>query len=338
MVSIKLRGAENYLSWSALFGPIFRRYKLIGIIDCSEPCPAPFLCDSNGNRTSTPNPAYESWYEKDQNILIWLNSTLSEDILPFTVGVSTSRELWRILEQRFAAGSDTHIHQLRSQLQSCQKGNMSISAYFQKLKELSTALAKAGAPVSDRDLITIILNGLPDDFEAFVDAVNLCIDQTSVDELHGLLLSKEISIARKKKVIGSPAAEPWEFQGSHNFKGNFGNFNRNFGSFGRNNGNFNRSLNNGGNRGNSGNNRNQNKSGSGGNRNNFNRNFGTFDRGSSSGGYHPCQLCGSTSHQAIDCYDRLNPTVQGRVPMDKLAARCAHKINKPSPSLWLADS
>nr|XP_028946353.1 myb-like protein I [Malus domestica] len=291
MVSIKLRGAENYLSWSALFGPIFRRYKLIGIIDCSEPCPAPFLCDSNGNRTSTPNPAYESWYEKDQNILIWLNSTLSEDILPFT-----------------------------------------------KLKELSTALAKAGAPVSDRDLITIILNGLPDDFEAFVDAVNLCVDQTSVDELHGLLLSKEISIARKKKVIGSPAAEPWEFQGSHNFKGNFGNFNRNFGSFGRNNGNFNRSLNNGGNRGNSGNNRNQNKSGSGGNRNNFNRNFGTFDRGSSSGGYHPCQLCGSTSHQAIDCYDRLNPTVQGRVPMDKLAARCAHKINKPSPSLWLADS
>ncbi|KAM2298739.1 hypothetical protein ACFXTI_000677 [Malus domestica] len=93
MVPTKLK-KDNYLAWRALFAPIFRRYKLTGIIDGSEKCPPPFLPDPSGVTSEIPNPNFEIWYEKDQNILIWLNSTLSEDLIQFTVGVSSSRELW----------------------------------------------------------------------------------------------------------------------------------------------------------------------------------------------------------------------------------------------------
>lgn len=51
----------------------------------------------------------------------------------------------------------------------------------------------------------------------------------------------------------------------------------------------------------------------------------------------PCQICGSTSHEAIDCYDRMNPDFSGKIPPAKLAAMCAHYTSKPSPS-WLLDS
>ena len=94
VVPIKLKHT-NYLPWRALFAPILRQYKLISLIDGTEPCPAALLPDQSMN------PAFEQWFEKDQNLLIWLNSTLSEDLIPFTVGVSTSRELWQKLEQRF---------------------------------------------------------------------------------------------------------------------------------------------------------------------------------------------------------------------------------------------
>ena len=104
MVPIKLK-RSNYLPWRALFGPILRRYKLLGIIDGIEACPSPFQLDRSIN------PAFEEWYEKDQNLLIWFNSTLSEEIIPFTVGVSSSRELWLKLEQRFGGISEAHIHQ-----------------------------------------------------------------------------------------------------------------------------------------------------------------------------------------------------------------------------------
>ena len=117
MVPIKLK-RSNYLPWRALFMPIILRwYKLIGIIDGTESCPPPLL----PNRSL--NPAFELWYEKDQNLLIWLNSTLSEDIIPFTIGVLSSRDFLIKLEHKFGGVSYAHIHQLRSRLQIVQKGS-----------------------------------------------------------------------------------------------------------------------------------------------------------------------------------------------------------------------
>ncbi|KAM2936316.1 hypothetical protein COP2_033933 [Malus domestica] len=83
MVSIKLK-RSNYLPWSALFASILRRCKLLGIVDGTKPCPPPFLPDR------LINPVFEILYEKDQNLLIWLNSTLSEDVIHFTVGDSSA--------------------------------------------------------------------------------------------------------------------------------------------------------------------------------------------------------------------------------------------------------
>ena len=89
-----------------MFAPILRRYRLLGIVDGTEPCPPPLMPDRSLN------PAFEIWYEKDQNLLIWFNSTLCEEVIPFTVGVSSSRDLWLKLEQRFGGISDAHVHQL----------------------------------------------------------------------------------------------------------------------------------------------------------------------------------------------------------------------------------
>ena len=159
MVPTKLK-RDNYLVWKALFAPIFRRYKLTCIIDGSEVCPSPFLLDESSINTGVPNPDFDLWYEKDQNILIWLNSTLSEDLIPFTVGVMSSRELWVALEQRFGGVSAAHIHQLRSRLHSTQKGDLTIFKYIQHIKTISDSLMTAGALVSKSDLIAVTLNGL----------------------------------------------------------------------------------------------------------------------------------------------------------------------------------
>ena len=143
---------------------ILRRYKLVGIIDGTESCLSPLLPDRSLN------PAFELWYEKDQNLFIWLNFTLSEEIIPFTVGVSSSRDLWIKLEQRFGGVSGAHIHQLRYRLQTVQKGSQSVSEYMQQNKEISYSLAAAGAAVPDCDLIAAILHGLPEEFESFINS------------------------------------------------------------------------------------------------------------------------------------------------------------------------
>ena len=318
MVPIKLK-RSNYLPWRALFGPILRRYKLLGIIDGTEACPSPFLPDRSIN------PAFEEWYEKDQNLLIWFNSTLSEEIIPFTVGVSSSRELWLKLEQRFGGISEAHIHQLRSRLQSVQKGSRSISEYLQELKEISDSLQAAGASVSDRDLIAATLHGLPDDFESFIDSIMLRLSSTSIDELHGLLLTKELSMTRRKTISSSSATEPFQafsvqsqppllptpfvFAAQHQLQSwhppksaNRGRNNRGHSFSHRGNRSFQT------NRGNYSNIR-------------GNRNYQGPRHGQGSSNFKvPCQICGSTSHEALDCFDRMNTDICGRIPPAKIAA------------------
>ena len=143
MVPIKLT-TTNYLTWSALFALIFRRYNLISLIDGTMAAPPKYLLDSSGNRTATINPAYVAWFENDQNILIWINSTLSESLIPYTVGVTSARELLAKLESRLASVSQSHIHELRSSLRSIVKGESTAAQYLQKIEEIADA-ASAGA-------------------------------------------------------------------------------------------------------------------------------------------------------------------------------------------------
>lgn len=203
MAPTKLK-RDNYLVWKALFAPIFRSYKLTGIVDGFEICSPPYLLDQTDRNTGIPNPAFEAWYEKDHNILIWLNSTLSKEIILFTVGVTSSCELWLNLENRFGVVFVVHIHQLRSRLHSIHKGDLSTYEYLQRIKGISNALMVVGSPVSDHDLIAVTLNGLSNEYESFIDSIMLRISSTTLDELHGLLINKELFMNCKKKAMSLP--------------------------------------------------------------------------------------------------------------------------------------
>lgn len=97
------------------------------------------------------------------------------------------------LEQRFGKVSATHILQLRSRLHL---------EYLQKIKHISDSLMVAGAPISDHDLIVVTLNGLLGECESFIESIMLRISFTTLDELNGFLLNKEILMNRKKKKVG----------------------------------------------------------------------------------------------------------------------------------------
>ncbi|TQD84801.1 hypothetical protein C1H46_029649 [Malus baccata] len=278
MVPIKLK-RSNYLPWCALFAPILRRYKLLGLIDGTEPCPAPFLPDRSIN------PAFESWYEKDQNLLIWFNSTLSEEVIPFTVGVSSSRDLWLKFEQRFGGVSDAHIHQLRSRLQCIQKNSQSMADYLQQ--ELSMNRRKQLASSAPTE-----------PFHAL-----------SVQALPPLLPTPPQAFAAQQPPLHTSSRY-------NSYRGRNNRFSNNRGLRGNHRGNYTHGFTSG-----------------------FNRGHNSSSRGSSSSGArNSCQICGNPSHEAIDCFDRMNPDISGKIPPAKLAAMCAHYHSKSSSPSWLIDS
>ncbi|KAB2625793.1 hypothetical protein D8674_017453 [Pyrus ussuriensis x Pyrus communis] len=83
------------------------------------------------------------------------------------------------------------------------KQNGNATAHAVAIKEIADALTNPGAPVDDSKLIFVTLHGLPLEYDAFVDTIHFVLGSTTINELHGLLLSKEIQLANRKKVSPS---------------------------------------------------------------------------------------------------------------------------------------
>ncbi|PRQ44554.1 hypothetical protein RchiOBHm_Chr3g0480531 [Rosa chinensis] len=75
---------------------------MYSLVDGSEASPPVFI----GTQA---NPAYPIWLKKDCTCRLWLTTSVSEPILPFTVGATTACSLWLILERRFAAVTRSHV-------------------------------------------------------------------------------------------------------------------------------------------------------------------------------------------------------------------------------------
>jgi hypothetical protein len=52
----------------------------------------------------------------------------------------------------------------------------------------------------------------------------------------------------------------------------------------------------------------------------------------------PCQICGKTSYQALDCFHMMDYSFQGRHPPSQLTAMVAHINSELEDQQWLADS
>ncbi|KAF6165986.1 hypothetical protein GIB67_012883 [Kingdonia uniflora] len=165
-VSIKL-DRHNYLLWKSQFMSVLKGHGLVDFVDGTHPCPNEFLPNLEGKETAAVNPKYTKWHRQDQNLLSWINATLSETVLPYVVGLPTSEIVWATLDRRFSALSRSHIMQLKDQIHSVKKGMFSASKYLLNIKQLSDRLAYVGKPMDDVDLVLVTLNGLPSEFASF---------------------------------------------------------------------------------------------------------------------------------------------------------------------------
>ena len=142
---------------------ILEAYSLVEHIDGSTSQPGQFLLDTQGHLTLNVNLDFQTWKIKDKALLSLINSTLTPQVFSFMVGITTSREVWNTLEQRFTSTSRANILNLKLELQSLKKGSNSVSTFLQKIK-VGDKLLAVGVVVDNEEHICIVLRGLPKDF------------------------------------------------------------------------------------------------------------------------------------------------------------------------------
>lgn len=135
---------------------------------------------------------YQAWHKQDQLLLSWLLSSMIENVLTRVVGCTRSHEVWKKIEEYFAAHNRAKVHQYKSELRTTKKGTRTIAEYLLRIKALVDALIAIGSEISEQEYIEIILEGLPKEYDAFSTALRTRKEAYTVCEVDSLLLAQEI--------------------------------------------------------------------------------------------------------------------------------------------------
>jgi hypothetical protein len=133
------------------------------------------------------NPAYQHWVQQDQAILSAFVSLMTESVVCMVMFASSPREAWETLAGAFAATSFARSSSLRQQLAEMKKRDMSVTVYFTKMKALADELMSIGQPLQDSELISYILAGLPQEYDALYEVVNLRTTPMPIRDLYAQL-------------------------------------------------------------------------------------------------------------------------------------------------------
>ncbi|XP_040960595.1 uncharacterized protein [Gossypium hirsutum] len=87
--------------------------------------------------------------------------------------VQSASEVWTTALAMFAADMDLRQSRLRHELHSLKKGSLSIRDYVAKLKSLCALLEASGTSISVAERTTVMLVGLPSEFEGVVSSASL---------------------------------------------------------------------------------------------------------------------------------------------------------------------
>lgn len=106
------------------------------------------------------NPAYEAWLAADQQVLGYLLSSFSKEILTQVVTMEMAAQVWKGITEMITTRSRSQCLNTRLALSMTRKGDLSVSDYINKMKMLADEMTAAGKPMDDEELMGYVLAGL----------------------------------------------------------------------------------------------------------------------------------------------------------------------------------
>jgi hypothetical protein len=179
--------------WRAQVMPAIRGARLTGLLDGTMIAPSQTMTVANPEKEKeslvVSNPQYETWLEKDQQVLSYLLNSLSKEVLMHVLRLEHTAEVWKAIEVMFASQSQSKVTNLRIALANTKKLNSSIPTYFAKMQGFADELAAAGKPLPDDELVSFILAGLGNHYDSIVAALGVIKNSLTVAELYSQIQS-----------------------------------------------------------------------------------------------------------------------------------------------------
>ena len=145
-----------------------------------------------------------AWKKRDGLVKLWLYGTLSKDLFKSTFKTGgTSREIWTRLENFFRDNKEARAIQLDHKLRTQEISDLFIHAYCQELKTIADLLSNVEAPVSERTLITYMLNGLNGKYDNIINVIMHRQPFPTFEEARSMLIIEENRLGKGKKSVST---------------------------------------------------------------------------------------------------------------------------------------
>jgi hypothetical protein len=127
---------SNFLGWSRTVKMALGAKLKLGFIDGSSPKPP--LTDVNHQR----------WVRCDYMVTCWILNSMIAELTDSFLYAQSAFDLWKELEERYGQSNGPLIYHIERELSKVSQGNLSVAAYFNKLKRFWDELHSLnGVPV-----------------------------------------------------------------------------------------------------------------------------------------------------------------------------------------------
>jgi hypothetical protein len=218
----KLDGDSNFRAWKTRIDLILAKNKVLDIVKGNIVKPE----FEKGKEKELENvAAMEKFKDSDINAMSIIVEYIKYHLIPYISHLDLSKKMYDALTNIFSVRNIGQVMSLKNELRDMKMNDEdSIKSYFVRISQLRDQLQDIEEIISEKELVNIVLNGLPKTWDSFAASMNTRKEYPTFEELWNCCAQEESGINAKEK--------PQKKYNDQAFRARFKNFRnkRNFGS------------------------------------------------------------------------------------------------------------
>jgi hypothetical protein len=193
----KLDGASKFRAWKTRIDLILVKNKVLDIVKGKIVKP-----EFNEGEEKEPQniAAMEKFKDVDINAMSIIVDSIKDHLIPYISHLDSSKKMYDALTNLFSVRNIGQVMSLKNELCDMKMNDDdSITSYFVRISQLRYQIQVIEEITSEKELVNIVLNGLPKTWDAFSASMNTRKEYPTFEELWTCCAQEESRINAKEK-------------------------------------------------------------------------------------------------------------------------------------------
>jgi hypothetical protein len=193
----KLDGASNFRAWKTEIDLILAKNKVLDIVKGKIVKPK----FKEGEEKEPQNVvAMEKFKDVDINAMSIIVDSIKDHLIPYISHIESLKKMYDALTNLFSVRNIGQVMSLKNELRDMKMNDDDIiTSYFVRISQLRDQLQAIEEITSEKELVNIVLNGLPKTWDAFAASMNTRKEYPTFEELWTCCAQEESRINAKER-------------------------------------------------------------------------------------------------------------------------------------------